>query len=319
MQQYYYLEVDLPVEIESDIELNAFEVFKCQGVEEFSVDEPKVDEILGDRSYSGGDLPISVLQEVEQTLKQENSFKKFYFQNEDDSNLFQNYLKIDYAIDSKVLKGRVEDWNEEWKKSYGPIIIDAQFQITPSWEKGRAELDKTRKHVFIYPGMGFGTGGHETTYLCLVLLSEIKKSLPSPLDCLDFGCGSGILGIATRFLTPAHSDLYDIDEDALVNSVQNIEINDLNKDDFRLLLPNEREKISKTYDLVFANILQNVLLLEQVYLANSLNNNGYLILSGLLGGQEQEVIEAINHQNKNIELIKVITKGDWVAVLMQKR
>jgi len=319
MQMYYYLEAELPGEIESEIESKAFEMFQCQGVEEFSIDEPKVDEILGERSYSGGDLPESVLQEVEQTLRLESSLKKFYFQSESDSGKFQIYLKESFNIESKVLSSKVEDWNEEWKKSYKPIIIDDEFQITPSWEKESPSLSSDRKHVFIYPGMGFGTGGHETTYLCLVLLSEIKKELPNPVDCLDFGCGSGILGIATRFLMPSHADLYDIDEDALLNCNQNIELNELNADDFKLLLPRERKEIEKSYDLVFANILQNVLLQEQEYLARSLNDNGYLILSGLLNGQEKEVIEAIQKKNKKIELVKVVSKGDWVAVLMRKK
>lgn len=318
MQVYYFLEVELPLDLEQLIETRAFEEFTCTGVEDFSIDEPKVDEILGERSYSGGDLPTSVLVEVEDTLRKESSLKKFYFSSEDEVKRFQVFLKNDYSIESSLKSMKGEDWNEEWKKSYKPIAIDNEIQITPSWLKEDPSLNLDIKHVFIYPGMGFGTGGHETTYLCLKLLSKIKNELPEFVECLDFGCGSGILGIATLFFRKARVDLYDIDEDALLNSKQNIELNELEMKSFELLLPKDRDKIEKKYHLVFANILQNVLLLEKCFLASSLEKGGYLILSGLLKEQEKQVIKEICEENIEIELVEVVDKGDWVAVLLKR-
>lgn len=318
MHDYYYLETILPPQLEDRIESIAFTSFSCQGVEEFSIDEPKVDEILGDRSYSGADLPLSVIHEVEATVLSENSRKTFYFPNNSEAFGFQKLLQEEFGIESKVESAVAQDWNEEWKKSYQSIEITSDFQITPSWEKENADLDKSKKHVFIYPGMGFGTGGHETTFLCLKLFAQIESFLPANIQCLDFGCGSGILGIAAHYFKRGEFDLYDIDEDALLNSQQNIELNEMQEDSFKLLLPRDRKLIEKEYDLVFANILQNVLLHEQYFLAHSIKSNGYLILSGLLAGQETEVITAIESQKMGLKLVEVVNKGDWVAVLMQR-
>ncbi len=110
--------------------------------------------------------------------------------------------------------------------------------------------------------------------------------------------------------------MYDIDEEALENADQNITLNEQNKDDFELILPRKRCKIEKKYSLVFANILQNVLLLESEYLANSLKPGGAIILSGLLKGQEVEVINTFESKNPNLKFQRVLEKGDWVAVLM---
>ena len=74
---------------------------------------------------------------------------------------------------------------------------------------------------------------------------------------------------------------------------------------------------SEKYNLVYANILQNVLLLETDYLTNSLHSGGALILSGLLAGQEEEVIKSYKEKNPNLQFVETIKKGDWVAVLME--
>jgi len=166
--------------------------------------------------------------------------------------------------------------------------------------------------------MGFGTGSHETTFLCLKLFLDILGDLPYQKSCLDFGCGSGILGIAFSLIyediSPVH--YYDIDQVALKNTLQNMEINKREQKYAKLLLPNQRDEINRKYSLVFANILQNVLLAEAKYLANCVEVGGYLILSGLLKGQEQEVIANMTMENKNLLFVKTVTKNDWVAVLM---
>ena len=137
--------------------------------------------------------------------------------------------------------------------------------------------------------------------------------------CLDFGCGSGILGIAVNKDGDCPIDLYDIDQDAIVNCEQNIELNDLNEASINLYLPKDKNKLLKEYDLVFANILQSVLILESNYLATCLKPGGRLILSGLLVGQEESIIEHYMKLNKELVLGTVIKKGDWVALSLEQK
>jgi ribosomal protein L11 methyltransferase len=315
MDKYYYVEIALNQEFELEIDDLAYKSCECQGIEDFSIDEPKVDEILGERSYSGGDIPENVISEVEDIIEVENPYRKYFFPNLDLSKKFIERLNSDFKMPGKLLSGDIQDWNDEWRKHYRPIEIDSDLSIVPAWEKDEnvvREIDK----IFIYPGMGFGTGEHETTFLCMKSFQEFRPALPKNLNCLDFGCGSGILGIAVNKIFKAPVDLYDIDPEALENCKQNITLNDLSKADFKFLLPKQRQEIEKKYDIVFANILQNILLQEQAYLANCLKSGGKIILSGLLSGQETEVIEAYTKLNPNLTFQRTLTKGDWVAVEM---
>jgi len=319
MEKYYYLETKIPLNIEDEIDSKSHKDFGCRGVEDFSIEEAKVDEILGERSYSGGDVPESVISEVEAALKSEGLFKKYYFNTKEEIYTFQAYITQNFHLSSKFVEATVKDWNQEWKKNYKPILVGEDLEIIPGWEKENYQ-SKAKKQIYIYPGMGFGTGSHETTFLCLKILLDLVKEKIQLNTCLDFGCGSGILGLAYRlFDSTGIVDLYDIDKEALTNSVQNIELNNLKKETFNLLLPKDRDQIGKKYSLVFANILRNVLLLESQFLANSITENGFLILSGLLKGQENEVISKIHSINPDIIHLNTLGQGDWVAVLMGKK
>jgi ribosomal protein L11 methyltransferase len=320
MQYYYILEVSKLEKVTNwpEIEHLALMEYKSTGVEDFSLEEVEVDEILGERSYSGADIPISVIEEVESTVQSASTAtKKFYFKNEDELNLFSKYLLEELQIESASSKHEVQDWNTEWRKSYKPISILDELVIVPSWEK-ETYRSSIPKQIYIYPGMGFGTGNHETTFLCLELLLK-SKSLKSGMTCMDFGCGSGILGLALRkYEAKCEIDLYDIEKEALDNCIQNIELNEISKESIRLMLPADREKFKKSYDIVFANILKNVLELELDVISSMVSTGGSLILSGLLNGQQDDIIELYTQQNPKLELIEVSIKGDWVAILFKQ-
>ena len=311
MEKYYFIELQLTTEIEDSIDYQAHENYYCQGIEEFSLEESQVDEILGERSYSGGDVPESVIYEVEEVVKSKFIQKKYYFENHGHASRFQNFVHEKYKVESQIITQDIQDWNEVWKKNYAPIFVNSEVEIIPEWEKDKI-TPKAKNQIYIYPGQGFGTGSHETTFLCLKIFSELEGKFT---NCLDFGCGSGILGIGFKKLQPAKVvDLYDIDPDALENCRQNIQLNDFQDDDFGIYLPIQRDFIERKYEVVFANILLNVLLHEKEYLTTSLVSGGHLILSGLLNGQEDEVIEAYTKINNSLKHIKTEFKGDWVAV-----
>jgi ribosomal protein L11 methyltransferase len=136
-------------------------------------------------------------------------------------------------------------------------------------------------------------------------------------DCLDFGSGSGILGICALSLNQtARVDFYDIDPEANKNCYENILINQLDQRLYRLLLPEFRSSLLNQYQLIFANILEGVLLTEKQNLFKHLAPNGHLIISGLLNHQVSGVIEAYLEQG--LTLVKEVHKGDWGAVLFRK-
>lgn len=295
--------------------LESIAVDECNslGIEEFSLTEAEVDALLGERAYSGGDIPETVLDEVETTVLGRPANYRFFFGNSDDANKFKNHCQKQVLAEVQIEEHESQDWNAEWKKHYAPIMVNDSFEIIPSWMTDYKP--KTKQNIYIYPGMGFGTGSHETTFLCLKLLTE---EINFPLkSVLDFGSGSGILGLATFKLYPeAQVDFYDIDPEANKNCYQNAEINKLENFAFRLLLPEVREKLKPQYDLVFANILESILMLEKDYLVNVTRTGGGLILSGLLRPQVNGIIQA--YTAKGMTLKRHHEKGDWAALYFIK-
>lgn len=297
----------------------ALEDFNCDGVEEFSLEETRVDEILGERAYSGGDIPESLIDEVEAATINQDSFtyKYFFYQNDFEVNAadFVYFIKENYPeLPLFTAQKNFEDWNAEWKKFYTPIIVSDRLEIVPEWlieSRSKSPAEK----IYIYPGMGFGTGTHETTFLCLKLFDKIADSLTTQSNCLDFGCGSGILGITALKIKKMPTLFCDIDKSALNNCMQNLVLNfeGENLQGSSLVI---RDKFTNSpSDLVFANILENVLILEKELILSSLKPNGFLIVSGLLNHQVNEIVS----QYSGLEKIEVVSKNDWSAILFKRK
>lgn len=297
-----------------EIQQMAMNQHEAMGIEEFSLNEEQVDALLGERSYSGGDLPQTVLDEVEDSqLNNPNNYRFFFSDNSSAESFLLAVQKL-ALCESQIEEHISQDWNAEWKKHYSPIEVNSRLSIFPAWQKD--VMGKSTYSIFINPGMGFGTGSHETTFLCLKLFTEEVSDFKLN-NILDFGSGSGILGLAAlKFCPNARVDFYDIDVEANENCFQNAALNGLQDLSFRLLLPEVRDQLQAKYDLVFANILENVLEAEKNYLISMTAPGGFLILSGLLNHQVQN-IETLYSTNE-MKLVKKISKGDWGALLFRK-
>ncbi|MFM7244573.1 MAG: 50S ribosomal protein L11 methyltransferase, partial [Planctomycetaceae bacterium] len=93
----------------------------------------------------------------------------------------------------------------DWRESFAPIEVAGFGTVRPAWESGTAWGDERGGTIFIEPGVGFGTGLHETTQLCLAAIREWREMHGRPDgSVLDVGAGSGILGIAAAVLGAAH-------------------------------------------------------------------------------------------------------------------
>ena len=305
--------------VEQSEELNeiALSSFHADGVEEFSIDEAMVDEILGERAYSGGDIPTEVISEVESEVKSRNEISfRYYFFNGDLKRAedFYRFIQENHEdITVSCEKQEFSDWNEEWKKHYSPIEVTKNLKVVPEWFKEENHRENS-DNIYINPGMGFGTGEHETTYLCLKLYDSVSKEIEDKGLCLDFGCGSGILGIGAIKKNDMVVDFIDIDPAALDNCHENLKLNFYEEklNGHRLMI-RERFKVNEKYNLVFANILEHVLVSEKPNILNSLNGGGYLVLSGILNDQ----VENILNEYATLSHVETLSKGDWSAILMR--
>jgi ribosomal protein L11 methyltransferase len=286
----------------------AYQEYNCLGIEEINLIEEEIEALMP--GEAGPFVLHQLPPDAHDKLMSQIRPTKYYFASREDFEGFSETLR-DYGNNS-ITEQLIEDqdWNAEWKKHYAPIIISESLRIVPSWFDSIQNED-----LIIYPGQGFGTGSHETTYLCLKLLLENRELFKENINVLDFGCGSGILGIATRKLLNAKVVYCDIDSSALENTAQNILLNGLLQYQDQIIARNEFVS-DKKYNLVFANILYSALVEEKELIVGSVNDNGVLILSGLLNHQVEDILK---HYLIDFDLLEVMQKNDWSAIILKKK
>lgn len=175
-----------------------------------------------------------------------------------------------------------KDWSQEWKKYFKPLKCGHRLWICPSWTDAP---DPNGINLLLDPGLAFGTGSHPTTHLCLRWLDQ--QDLKGK-TLIDYGCGSGILGIAALLLGAEKVIAIDNDPQALLASRDNAQRNSIA--DHRLItcLPDAIPDNSLA-DIMVANILAAPL----IELANNISDltaaGGLLCLSGLLESQIEDV------------------------------
>ncbi len=213
-----------------------------------------------------------------------------------------------------------QNWMEAWKKHYKPILMGKRLVIVPAWldspEPGRIAIK-------IDPGMAFGTGTHPSTQLCLELIEKSLQDLGGPsLKIIDVGCGSGILSIAALKLGAASALGVDIDPESTRNSRENANINEIGQE-LILGVGSVKEILDGKFafcsaQVVVANILAPVIIrLFDSGLADLLEPDGILIVSGILQEQAQSVVEAA--QGKGLILREKRQMGDWVALAVSRK
>ncbi len=175
-----------------------------------------------------------------------------------------------------------DDWRDSWKKFYAPMIFgDGALLLRPSWIPRRPG-DPARELV-LDPGRAFGTGQHETTRLCVDLLTELATNAANrPHVVLDLGGGSGILALAAALLFPSIERLVAVDNDpeATETTRENAEHNALAG--ALEIVTGTLADVHGTFDLVIANIRPSVLIPAARELARRVRPGGTLILSGIL-------------------------------------
>ena len=193
-----------------------------------------------------------------------------------------------------------ENWVQLTQAQFDPIRINERLWIVPSWHTAP---DPDAICLVLDPGMAFGTGSHPTTRLCLEWLCA---NLSGGETVLDYGCGSGILGIAAVKLGAGPVLGIDIDGNALTAAADNAERNGV-----AIELRHGRAPLTETFDRVVANILTNPLCVLAPLLAERVASGGRIALSGVLDSQAQQVIAAYAPW---LELHVGATQEGWVRL-----
>ncbi|MDO3382889.1 50S ribosomal protein L11 methyltransferase [Gilvimarinus algae] len=200
-----------------------------------------------------------------------------------------------------------KDWEREWMNNYHPIRCAENLWICPSWCEP-PEPDKV--NILLDPGLAFGTGTHPTTFLCLEWLAGAELDSKT---LIDYGCGSGILGIAALKLGARRVIGVDIDPQALLATADNAARNHLPADAMPVYLPKDAPTASA--DLVLANILAGPLAELAPTLTQLTRPGGRLCLSGILASQAQTVMAAYA---EHFDFDPIAQKDEWVRLTGRK-
>lgn len=213
--------------------------------------------------------------------------------------VFNQLSDQDYPeIQVEILEN--EDWTRKWIDNFKPIQFGQRLWVCPSW----ADMpDPEAVNLLLDPGLAFGTGTHATTALCLRWLDQADLTGKT---VIDFGCGSGILGIAALLLGADRVIAIDNDPQALLATNDNAERNKIPEGKIETFLPEDAPSIEA--DIVLANILAQPLYELRDVIAALVKERGDVVLSGILRHQAEGLND---HYAQRFDMQDMMFEDDW--------
>jgi len=221
----------------------------------------------------------------------------------------KEFPSLDLSYSHKLI--HEENWNKKWESQTGIVEATPHIIIKPSWKK--LPIRHAKKLVLhIDPKMSFGTGHHETTRLSLSL---IERFLEQHMKILDFGTGTGVLGIACIKLGAQSVFAVDNDPWAIENTKENVKRNAVQK---RMIV--RLGSISciprRNFDLIIANIDFRTIIRFITTLASRTRKEGIIILSGILTN-DMPVLLKLFAKNALIP-IELVNENEWTSVALRR-
>tara|TARA_Y100000814_G_scaffold177260_1_gene129563 strand:+ start:69 stop:647 length:579 start_codon:yes stop_codon:yes gene_type:complete len=186
------------------------------------------------------------------------------------------------------------------------------------------DLRQGEAELVLDPGLAFGSGLHETTKLCLSLLSELTASEMNPGCVLDVGTGSGILAIASVILGAGRAVALDVDEQALEVAELNASKNgmlakmEFVQHDILLPPPAEFPVNPNSADMTFANLSREVFAGGVSHIAELTRDGGFIVATGFLESDSTELMKFIDERENSLLLREVRSINDWVALVYER-
>lgn len=210
-----------------------------------------------------------------------------------------------YGLEMRTQEIPDENWNSLWEQNF-------QFVIVDDWCAVRAEfhppINHTEHQILIHPKMAFGTGHHETTYLMMRLMRQLPWN---GARVLDFGCGTGILGILAAKCGAQKVIGVDNTTEAVQNSLENATMNQVNME---VRMGSLEEVRGESFDIILANINRQVLVHYAADLVGPQAPRQALLLSGFMPSD----LNIINKSYQKLPLKEEQTRGNWCAQLRHK-
>ena len=196
-----------------------------------------------------------------------------------------------------------EDWAARSQASLRAVRV-GNIVVAPPWDVPAGPVV-----IIIQPSMGFGTGHHATTRLCIDALQRLNIA---GRTVLDVGTGSGVLAIAASLLGASRSVGIDDDADAITAARENLELNP--QAEATLLVADLRATDVGSADVVTANLTGGLLISAARALQDLVARGGSLVLSGLMAVEETDVLAAfptwtLEHRSEEDEWLCIVLKN----------
>jgi ribosomal protein L11 methyltransferase len=201
-----------------------------------------------------------------------------------------------------------QDWERSWMDSFQAMQYGENLWICPSWQE---PPDPAAVNIMLDPGLAFGSGTHATTALCLRWLAATPMA---GKEVVDYGCGSGVLGIAAALLGARTVHAVDNDAQAIAATVDNSHRNNIASGQLTAYLPDALPAVKA--DILLANILAEPLHELADHLAELVKPGGSLVLSGILLDQAEALIASYSRW---FDMDREVTEGDWVRLSGTRR
>ena len=195
------------------------------------------------------------------------------------------------------------NWNASWESNFQPVEIPKKILVRADFHPSQSGF---KHEIIITPKMSFGTGHHATTKMMMEAMLEVDFTNKK---VLDFGTGTGILAILAEQLGANEVIAIDNDIWSYENALENLKKNSAKN--IHVECRDHLDGIGN-FDIVLANINKNVLIDQSALIRSVLNQNGVLIISGLLSIDYNDICLVYNPLFGN--KIKQFKSGDWIAI-----
>lgn len=212
--------------------------------------------------------------------------------------------KVEYRTDTI----EQQNWNATWEQSFEPVRVDDFCLIRADFHK---PADGVAHEIIVTPKMSFGTGHHATTQL---MIEQMRDMEVAGKVVLDFGSGTGVLAILAGMLGGSSITTIDNDEWAYENAIENTERN--NATGIKVLQGSLEVVANEQYDIILANINRHILLQYMSAMYNQLNDDGRLLISGILIEDEPVLEQAA--EAAGFKLLVKKSKNNWSSILFKK-
>lgn len=203
-----------------------------------------------------------------------------------------------------------EDWANSWKEYYKPQKVSERIVVVPGWEEYNPE--KGEIVIKLDPGMAFGTGNHPTTMMCI---KALEKYITTGWRIADIGTGSGIIAIAAAKLGAGSVCAVDLDTLAVRVAKLNVKRN-MVEDIVQVSQGNLLQGINKTFNIIVANIISDVIIEMSEAVYEKLDASGIFIASGIIADRQDEVASRLKEEG--FKLIEIIEDNAWRGIVAAK-